>query len=220
VDLGTAIKKPTTNVTNLVIGIILSIIPLVNLLTISGYLIRVANRTMNKDDSLPGFDNIGELVVDSLKYLVISIVYMIPAMIVIGLAAGSVISAVLGASMAGGDPSTAITNAIMGSIGTAGILFLVGIILAILGAVMVISGMLNYAKTKQFGKAFAVGEVIGNFFNTGFIIAMIVGIVLYSVAGIIGGLLMMIPVIGFILWFVVFYMAQVAVITVVAEAYP
>lgn len=219
-DLGTAVKKPTTDVKNLAIGIILSIIPLVNVLTISGYLIRVANRTMNKDNSLPGFDNFGELVVDSIKYLVISIVYMIPALVVFLIAAGSMVAAIMNASMTTGDPSTAITNAVMASIGTAGILLIVGIILAILGAIMGLSGMLNYAKTKQLGKAFAVGEVLGNFFNVGFIIAVIVGIVLYIVAMVIGGLLMMVPVIGLILWFVILYMSEIAVITVLAEAYP
>ena len=80
-DIGTAVGKPFSNIKTLVIGIILMIIPVVNILTIPGYLIRIANRTMNNDNSLPGFGNFGELIIDSIKYIIISIVLMIPAMI-------------------------------------------------------------------------------------------------------------------------------------------
>ena len=220
-DLGTAIKKPTTDIKNLAIGAVLSIIPLVSALTIPGYMIRVANKTMNKDNSLPSFGDFGELVMDSLKYIVISIVYMIPAMIVFGFAVGSVIGAIIGAiSPTGGDPSAAITNALLSSMATAGIFLVVGIILAIIGGIMALSGVMNYAKTKEFGKAFAFGEVLGNFFNGGFLIAVIVTLVIYIVAGIIGGLLLMIPLLGMILWVIILYMAEVAGMTILAEAYP
>ena len=61
-DLGVAFKKPFSNITNLIIGIILSLIPIINVLTIPGYLLRVAKKTMSKDKSLPNFSNFGELL--------------------------------------------------------------------------------------------------------------------------------------------------------------
>lgn len=81
-DFGTAIKKPFTNITNLVIGIILMIIPILNILTIPGYLLRVAKKTMEGDKTLPGFGNFGELVVNSIKMIIVGIVYIIIGMIV------------------------------------------------------------------------------------------------------------------------------------------
>ena len=81
-DFGTAIGKPFSNITNLVIGIVLMIIPIVNILTIPGYLLRVAKKTMEGDKALPGFDNFGELVVNSIKMIIVGIVYGIIGVIV------------------------------------------------------------------------------------------------------------------------------------------
>ncbi|MFA4854970.1 MAG: DUF4013 domain-containing protein [archaeon] len=81
-DFGTAIGKPFSNITNLVIGIVLMIIPIVNILTIPGYLLRVAKKTMDGDKKLPGFGNFGELVISSIKMIVVGIVYGIIGMIV------------------------------------------------------------------------------------------------------------------------------------------
>ena len=101
-NIGAAIGKPFGNIKTLIIGLILMIIPIINILTIPGYLIRVANRTMNNDNTLPSFGNFGELIVDSIKYIVISIVMMIPAMIVLFIALGSIIiGAISAAAMSG-----------------------------------------------------------------------------------------------------------------------
>jgi len=81
-DFGTAIGKPFSNITNLIIGIVLMIIPIVNILTIPGYLLRVAKKTMEGDKKLPGFDNFGELVVNSIKMIIVGIVYGIIGIIV------------------------------------------------------------------------------------------------------------------------------------------
>jgi len=223
VDIGTAVGKPFSNIKNLVILIILQIVPLVNILTVPGYMIRVANKTMNNDNSMPGFDNIGELIVDSLKYLVISVVYMIPAMIVIGMALGSVIMSIVNASLVVGTPAEAeamVLTAITEGMATMAGLILLGVILSVLAAILIVSGIMNYAKTKQFGKAFAVVENLKNFFTGSFIVAIIVAIVISIVTGIIMGLLMLIPIIGFILALAIVVAANVVQISILAEGYP
>ncbi len=230
-NIGAAIGKPFGNIKNLIIGIILLIIPVVNVLTIPGYLIRVAGKTMNNDNTLPSFGNFGELIIDSIKYLVISIVLMIPAMVVLFIAVGSiVISAISAAAMAGSTDmiQQELTTVILGGLAAASGLIVLGVILAVLGMILIISGVLNYAKTRQFEKAFAIKENLRNFFTGSFIIAIIVAIVLSIVlaiiVGIITGLVAFVPDVGF--WLVLIIMTifefVLAVIawTIMAEGYP
>lgn len=144
-DLGTAIRKPFSNITNLVIGIVLMIIPIVNVLTIPGYLLRVAKKTMDGDKVLPGFDKFGELVVGSIKLIIVGIVYGIIGMIV------------------------AIILAFIPYIGIALV-----IIWYIILVFTIYSAMMALAKTGSMSKALAVPDVIKKALKADFIIAIIV----------------------------------------------
>ncbi len=230
-NIGTAIGKPFGNIKSLIIGIILMVIPIVNILTIPGYFIRVANRTMNNDNTLPSFGNFGELVVDSIKYIVISIVLMIPAMIVLFIALGPiVIGAISAAAMAGSTEMVQeqLTTLILGGLAAASGLIVLGVILAVIGMILIISGIMNYAKTRQFGKAFAIKENLRNFFTGKFIIAIIVAIVLSIVLAFIVGLitsaLMFVPTvgiwIGLIIMIIFYFVVGVMIWSLLAEAYP
>ena len=221
-DLGTAIGKPFSNIKNLVILIVLQIIPLINIITVPGYMIRVANRTMNNDNSMPDFGNFGELIVDSIKYIVISIVYMIPAMVVFIIAIGPLVTTAINAALIAGTPAEVqllVNDMVMEGLTTMMGLLSLGAILAILGMILILSGMMNYAKTKQFGKAFAVVENLKNFFTVNFIVAVIVSIVLGIVSGIVMGLVTLIPIIGFIIAIIVTVAVSVMQISVLAEGY-
>jgi len=229
VDIGAALGKPFGNIKNLVIGIILMLIPIVNILTIPGYMIRVANRTMSKDNSLPGFDNFGELVVDSIKYIVIGIIYLIPSLVVFAIALGSVFMSVLNAATLTGAPEAAqaqVMQAIGSGLAAAAGLVVLGIIVAILCAILAVSGIMNYAATKQFGKAFAIMENLKNFFTGGFIVAIIVAIVLWivvsAVLGMIAGALALagVAIVGTVIMIIVIYALDVALISLLAEGYP
>ncbi len=81
-DIGNAMRRPFGNVTNLIIGIILMIIPIVNIITMPGYFMRVARTAMNKDKKLPGFNDFGNLIIDSIKAIVVLIVHYIVLIIV------------------------------------------------------------------------------------------------------------------------------------------
>jgi hypothetical protein len=144
-DFGTAIKKPFSNITNLVIGIILMIIPIVNILSIPGYLLRVAKKTMDGDKTLPGFGNFGELVVNSIKMIIVGIVYGIIAAIV------------------------AIILALIPFIGP-----VLAAIWYIIFMFILYSATMALAKTGSLGKAFAFKDVAKKAMKVDFIIAVIV----------------------------------------------
>ena len=151
-DIGTAFSKPFSNITNLIIGIILSIIPFINIITIPGYMLRIANRTMNKKNELPGFDNFGELVVESIKAIVVIIVYVI---------------------------IYAIISAILGFIPYIGGALVV--IWSIIFAFIAIAGMMTLAETKSIGAALNIPEVFGKAKSAKFIVAVIIGAIIAAV---------------------------------------
>ena len=226
-----AVGKPFGNIKTLIIGLILMVIPIINILIIPGYLIRIANRTMNNDNALPNFGNFGELIVDSIKYFVISVVMMIPAMIVLFIAIGSlVISAISAAAMSGSTEMVQqeLTTVILGGLAAASGLIVLGVILAVIGMILIISGIMNYAKTRQFGKAFAIKENLRNFFTGSFLIAIIVSIVLAIIlafiVGLIMGLAVLIPDVG--IWIaliitVIFdFVIMVMIYSLLGDGYP
>ena len=228
-NFGAALSKPFSNITNFVIALVLYIIPILNIITIPGYFIRIANRTMNKDDSMPGFENFGELIIDSIKYIVISIVYMIPAIVVFVIALGSILLTILSAiTMAGTAEAaqTEIINAVITGLTTVAGLVKLAIILGILGMILIVSGIMNYAKTKQFGKAFAIVENFKNFFTGGFIVAIIVSIVLWiitiAILGAIVGALAVVglSIVGLIITMIIMFAVNIAIFSLLAEGYP
>lgn len=155
-DFGTAIRKPFSNITNLVIGIVLMIIPIVNILTIPGYLLRVAKKTMEGDKALPGFGNFGELVVNSIKMIIVGIIYCIIAMIV------------------------AMILALIPFIGP-----VLTTIWFIVFTFIVYSAIMALAKTGSIGKALAIKDVIKKAMKANFIIAVIVAAIVAGIIALI-----------------------------------
>ena len=151
-DFGASISKQFKNIANLIIGIILSVIPIINILTIPGYFLRIANRTMNKDNSLPGFDNFGELVVNSLKMIVVGIVYGVIGFIV---------------------------AFVLMLIPVAGLYL--AVIWCIIWMFVSISAMMLLAKAGNLGDAFKFGEVFGKAKNGGFVASVIVGAIVAAI---------------------------------------
>ncbi len=159
-DIGTAISKPFSDVKTLIMGIILLIIPIINFLTIPGYLLRVASKVMNGDKALPKFDNFGELVVDSLKAIVTLFIHVIVYMIV------------------------ALILAIIPIVGP-----ILALIWMIVFSFIMISGVLTLAQTKSIGAAINIPELFKKAKSTQFIIAVIVALIIswiiYAIIGVI-----------------------------------
>jgi hypothetical protein len=161
-DVGNAITRPFSNITTLVIGIILMIIPIINILTIPGYFMRVAKTAMAKKKELPKFDNFGGLIVDSIKAIVTLIIhYIVFAIVAIILSLIPYINGVLVA------------------------------IWTIIFIFIVLSGFLTLAKTGDIGKAINVPELVKQAARANFIIAVIVAaIISIVIMAIIGAILM------------------------------
>jgi hypothetical protein len=156
-DIKTAMSKPFSDVKTLVIGIILMIIPLINILTIPGFILRVASKTMSGDKTLPKFDNFGELVIDSLKAIVTLIIHFIVYTII------------------------AVILAFIPFVGP-----VLSLIWMVVFAFIMVSGVMTLAKTKNIGEAINIPELFKKAKNANFIIAVIVaGVISMIILGII-----------------------------------
>ena len=163
-NIGAAIGKPFSNIKNLIIGIILMAIPVINGFIVPGYLLRVATRTLNKDNTLPGFENIGELVINSIKLGVVVAIYFILFVIV------------------------TIIFALIPYVG--GVLSL---LLSIAFAFILASAVMTLAKEGSIGASLNVPEVAKKAFKMDFIIAVIVaGVISGILLGIVGFVLILV----------------------------
>ena len=202
VDYGGALKKPFQDITKLIIGIVLSIIPILSFFA-TGYLVETAKKTLAKDNNLPEWTNWGGLFVSGLSVFVISIIYFIPAIIVAFIGLAPVIGAVMGtitAAMASGDvaaiSSTAIMNAalpaIMSSMASAMVFFLIAAILAFVAGFLLPMAQVFYAK-EGFGGAFKVGSILKACLTGNYIVSWIIIIV---IGMILSGILAILPIVG------------------------
>ena len=156
---------------------------------LAGYSLKV----LRGDRPAPEVSDWGTLFIDGIKYMVIMLIYMIPAMIVLFFVVGA--SAL--ASMSG-NPSAA-----MAAIG--GILFglLLFFVIALITAFFAIIGAVRFARTGKMGEAFNFSEILGTIGKIGwgpYIIALVVLFVVQMIIAIIVSIIMMIPYLGFIIY--------------------
>ncbi|MFH1391060.1 MAG: DUF4013 domain-containing protein [Candidatus Diapherotrites archaeon] len=196
VDYAAAIKKPFSDMQTLGIGIILGFIPVISLL-VNGYGIGVARKVVNKDNKLPKWDpgKIVQYVKDFIVGMVISIIYLIPAAILVIFGGIAIIGPIISAAM-GGEISDALAGQLIGSIAAGGILFILAIILAIIGGLFATMGIIFYAKTGSIGAAFSFGAILKKILTGTFLAAFVIYIVYAIVLAIIMGVLSIIPFLG------------------------
>ncbi|MDE4908119.1 DUF4013 domain-containing protein [Methanogenium marinum] len=168
--------------------VIISIIPIVDFI-LYGYTIRVLRGTK----PAPELEDYVQLFIDGLLYMVISIIWMIPAIIVGMLLVGGSVFALVAT-----DPNMVNVAAIAGM----GIGILVTFIVAILCGLFATIGIVRFARMEKFGEAFAFGAIkdkIGEIGWANYIIALIVMGIVVSV---IYFILIIIPFIGWLLMFI------------------
>lgn len=188
-------KKMTEDVGRWIVLLIISIIPIVNLITI-GYAARVVKGTPSSK-SPPKLEGYGDLWISGLKVLIAEIIYMIIPAIILMLGA----AAFWGSLMAGGPGGFGPGEhgwAMLPMAGLAGIMTIIGIIVAFLIAIIAFMGIAHMIKTDKFGKAFAFGEIFDIIKKIGwgdYIIWLIVIFIIFIIYGAIGN----IPVIGWLI---------------------
>lgn len=175
-------------VLSLVQGLTLSLIPLLN-----GYIVRVlAGKT-----PAPEIDDWVGLFVDGWKMNIITLVYMIPAILVFLIFGGLGAIGMLASEAAGGDPA-AMGAAVLSLIGG---LLLAGIVAIVLGFIALFA-LLRFARTGSLGEAFhfsAIFEHIGRLGWGTWIIAVIVLLIIALVYGFVVGIISSIPILGWII---------------------
>ncbi|MDO9538560.1 MAG: DUF4013 domain-containing protein [Methanocalculus sp.] len=164
---------------------ILLIICMIIFPLIGGYLMRIYKGIK----PAPELENWGSLFIDGIKLLIVGIIYALPILIV-ALVMGF---GAMASSMAGGD---------IAALGTLGIGLIVILILAIIIGLIVPIAYIRFARTESFGEAFNFSAIFGHIGKIGWIDYIIALIIVAVVVGIIEFVLMMIPVIGWIIYFI------------------
>lgn len=187
VNFTRAIKRPFTDLTKLIIGAVLSIIPIVNFLTL-GYQLKCAKSAMNGDYKLPEWTEWGDLFMKGLKAVVIGIVYMVPVGAIMLVVLGTLVSGMVGMPMQGGGAGF---EGLTAGAGIGGIIIL---ILVLSMAYILPSVMMTFvANDFKLGTAFRVFEIIKKTLNKDYLVTWIV-VGIYTVA--LSAVLIFIPFIG------------------------
>jgi hypothetical protein len=178
-----------------IILIVLSLIQVFTLFLIplyNGYIVRVlAGRR-----PAPDIDEWGRLFIDGWKWNVISLIYMIPAILVLAYFGGlAAISAV--AAQGATDPEAwapAVAAAVSG--------ILLAALVAILISFVALFAVVRFAHTGRFGEAFNFGAIFAHIGRIGWgswILAVIILILIGVVYGVVVGLIGSIPILGWII---------------------
>ena len=170
----------------LVIATILLSIPLL------GYTLKV----LRGEKPAPAVDGWGTLIIDGIKYFIVSLIWAIPCLIILFFGLGSLLAAVAANNLAL-DPGV-----IVAFIGGALIYFVLFVIVAIITGLLATIGIVRFARTGSMGEAFNFGgilETIGKIGWGSYILAMIVLFIIQFILACIIVLIMMIPYLGFII---------------------
>ena len=188
-----SLKYPLNDWTKILILTVISIIPIVNFMTM-GYYIRIIKSTFAGIDEVPDFDELGELFIDGIKVLIVSIVYMIVPLIIYFVALLPLMFY---------NPYSA-TSSLMS--GFTIVILLIDIIVSILFALVLYPAIVNMALYDgEIGAAFRFSEVLNLIKAVGwgdYIIWIIAIIITSAIVGIILGIIgaiLLIILIGFLI---------------------
>ncbi|PXF61735.1 MAG: hypothetical protein C4B59_02455 [Candidatus Methanogaster sp.] len=169
---------------------------IIPLLIVIGYALRVIGKSVEGEAEPPAFDELGTMIVDGLKYLVAVIGYfLIPGILMVMGIMPVIASITAGDMMSGGASVIALL--------TGSGLFLLGVLLAIVISVIANMGIANMAHTGELGAAFRFGEILRIIGSIGwgrYIIWYIVLTIIAMLFSVVGTLIALIPILGFIVY--------------------
>ncbi|MEM2876220.1 MAG: DUF4013 domain-containing protein [Candidatus Bathyarchaeia archaeon] len=172
----------------LVIIIILNLIPIVNFI-VTGYYAKCIKETP-ESASPPQLTDYGYLWIQGVKVFVVALIYMIvPLALIMFMYLSFGISAVF-------FPAALVNWALFASIG------LIGIVLAFIASLLLAMGLVNMVKKDDFGKAFAIHEILEIIRNVGWGSYIVWILVLFIIAGILG-LIGIIPFVGWLITLII-----------------
>ncbi len=180
-----AIKRPFQDLKTFVIGIIVSLIPIVNFCAF-GFALECGRRSSKGDNSLPKWENWGALFLNGLKLLVVVLVYQIPTLVVAVLTLGATATTIISGLAAGN------LSALTGSLGSLSVGLLITVLFSLVFGLLGIGGALRMANSGSFGSAFNFGEAR----RVGLNGQMFFAYILVVVVGLVLSLLNVIPIAG------------------------
>ncbi len=213
IDFGSAIKKPFTDAKKLVVGILLSFIPIVNWIA-RGYILECSGLGKNKkSDKMPAWKDTAELFVKGFLSILVGLLYAIPAIIVMVIAAGVTIVSLIGIYVGtvippsllqsvfkGEVPAKVVTDMVLQNWALAlpaillfASVWLAACLLALLAAYLTPMATLNYIKFRRFGAAFDLKTVFKKAFTVKYFSVWLLTVL---IGAIIVGVLKFIPYFG------------------------
>lgn len=88
IDFARAFRRPFTDLISLVLGFIFSVVPVVNLLAL-GYHVDCARTAQRKKKDMPRWADFRELLADGVVAFLIALIYLIPALAIVAVAAAN-----------------------------------------------------------------------------------------------------------------------------------
>lgn len=206
--LGDALYYPTRGenaVMTILIGGVLTLLSflLVPIFFVFGYFVRVLEQTVNGEDEPPAFSEWGDLGMKGLMAFIITLVYYaIPILAFAGLGG---IGAVTGSE-----------NVAIASLSIA---IVVGGVLFIALTYVYPAALTNFAKTGQLGQAFAFGDISEVVLSGDYLVAWLVGFLIFVGGFVVVGMLSIIPLLGTLVGLFVNFYIQVAAYRVFGFAF-
>ena len=193
-----SLEYPSKNLKRVVVLGVLSLfsILIIPFFILFGYALRVMRKSIEGTTEPPAFDDLGAMIVDGLKYLVVSIVYFLIPMILMGVGIMSAIALIPSDAMMCGSAST------IASLTGSG-LFLLGFLLMLVISVIETIGVANMAHTGKLGAAFRFGEILQIIGSIGWgkyivwYILLTIAVLLFLAVGLLVGI---IPIVGFLVY--------------------
>lgn len=198
-------------VRTVVIGSVLTLFGflLIPAIAVFGYYVRVMRGTIAGETEPPVFDEWGELFVDGLKAFVVTFVYMLVPGIVFGVTVGGLVTA---AALGNGDVGF---GAILGAL--AG--FAVAAVISLVFWYLVPAAVANVARTGRIGSGFAFGELRPALASGSYAVPWLLSVAVLVVAGVVTGVLNVVPLLGFLLAIPVTFYATVVAFRLAATGF-
>jgi len=162
----------------------------------------------------PELEQWGSLFVDGLKLFVIELIYAAPVILLIIIAFLPFFSTLISAGLmtegagtmteAQAEQFFAAHPEILSSLGIMLVLIIVAVILAIIIGIFSFIGAIRFARTGSIAEGFNFSAILGTIRKIGWInylLALIIICVIACVYGFVMNIIMMIPIIGFVIWF-------------------
>lgn len=195
----------------IIIGGILSLFSflIIPILLVYGFIIRVIQSRLAGQRQPPEFGDWATLLVDGVKVAIIGFVYLLIPLIVAAFTIGGALMSIATGTEAGA------------AVGLAGLFggFLLSSLLVLIFGYIAVAAIVNFARTEQFGDAFDFGTIKQVIFHSDYAIAWLTAVVVLIVAGIVAGMLNIIPILGWVVAAFVYFYAQIVAAGIWADGF-